>query len=375
MALRIRFQYTTGTSLAYSIERLSDGSLYDFADGTFKATPATLTAALAEDVGSFAGRYRATQSTTPAAQFSNGDYCVTIHDAGSSNAVVGQLGAVMYNGDDATVFPSGGGSDPWAVALPGAYGAGTAGSILGSRLDTPVSTRSAGDPWSATLPGSYGTGTAGSIVGSRLDAQVSTRSTGDPWASILPGGYAAGTAGSIVGSRLDAAVSTRYAGDPWSAALPGSYGAGTAGSIVGSRLDAQVSTRSAGDPWSAALPGAYPAGTAGSIVGSRLDAAVSTRSTYAGGPVSSVVGPVTVGSNQDKTGYTLGGSGLDAVAVEAGLNARQALSVVAAATAGVLTGAGTGTVDVKGVGVATSRITATTDAGGNRSQVVLALPS
>lgn len=307
MALRIRFQYATGSSLAYSIERLSDGSLYDFADGTFKSTPATLTATLAEDVGSFAGRYKATRASTPAAQFSNGDYCVSIHDAGSSNAVVGQLGAVMFNGDDSTVFPTAGVSDPWAALLPGSYAAGTAGSILGSRLDTPVSTRSAGDPWSAPLPGSYG--------------------------------------------------------------------AGTAGSIVGSRLDAQVSTRSAGDPWSAALPGAYPAGTAGSIVGSRLDAAVSTRSTYAGGPVSSVVGPVTVGSNQDKTGYTLGGSGLDAVAVEAGLNARQALSLVAAATAGVLTGAGTGSVVVKGVGVATSRITATTDAGGNRSQVVLALPS
>ncbi len=62
---------------------------------------------------------------------------------------------------------------------------------------------------------------------------------------------------------------------------------------------------SSGDPWSTALPGAYGAGTAGYIVGHNLDAAVSTRSTYAGGAVSSVTAPVTVGTNNDKTGYSL----------------------------------------------------------------------
>jgi hypothetical protein len=38
---------------------------------------------------------------------------------------------------------------------------------------------------------------------------------------------------------------------------------------------------------------------------SRLDVAVSTRSTYSGGAVSSVTAPVTVGTNNDKTGYAL----------------------------------------------------------------------
>lgn len=36
-----------------------------------------------------------------------------------------------------------------------------------------------------------------------------------------------------------------------------------------------------------------------------LDAAISSRSTYAGGAVASVTAPVTVGTNSDKTGYTL----------------------------------------------------------------------
>ena len=38
MALRIRFQYQTGSVLGYSIERLSDGSLYDFSTSTFVAS-------------------------------------------------------------------------------------------------------------------------------------------------------------------------------------------------------------------------------------------------------------------------------------------------------------------------------------------------
>jgi hypothetical protein len=76
-----------------------------------------------------------------------------------------------------------------------------------------------------------------------------------------------------------------------------------------------------------------------------------------------------------KTGYSLAAAGLDAIVVETGLNARQALAVNAAALAGVLSGAATTTVTVKGAGVATTRITATVDADGNRSAVTLALPS
>ena len=73
-----------------------------------------------------------------------------------------------------------------------------------------------------------------------------------------------------------------------------------------SSLGAAVnSAASAGDPWATSLPGAYSAGTAGHIIGNRLDATVSSRSTFAGGAVSSVTNPVTVGTNNDKTGYSL----------------------------------------------------------------------
>jgi hypothetical protein len=106
-----------------------------------------------------------------------------------------------------------------------------------------------------------------------------------------------------------------------------------------------------------------------------LDAAVSSRSTYAGGAVASVTAPVTAGAVTDKTGYSLAAAGLDAVPVETGVNARQALSPILAACAGGLSGAGTGTIVIKGGNVATTRITAATDAFGNRSAVTLAVPA
>lgn len=77
-----------------------------------------------------------------------------------------------------------------------------------------------------------------------------------------------------------------------------------------------------------------------------------------------------------KTGYKLAGDGLDAVMVEAGLNFRQSQSIICAATAGVLSGAATPTILIAAAGVpATIRITATTDADGNRTAVVLTPPA
>ena len=85
---------------------------------------------------------------------------------------------------------------------------------------------------------------------------------------------------------------------------------------------------------------------------------------------------MTVGTNNDKAGYALAATGLDAVAVESGVNFRQAQSVILAASSGVLSGAATNTVTVKaGNNAGTSRITATVDASGNRTGVTLNLPA
>ena len=241
MALRIRFQYPTGSKLGFSIERLVDGLYLDFSTGTFVATPVTPISSLPEDSGVFLGRYKLTLSPTPVAQFVDGDYVVTVHDQANSNIVLAELGATIHAGDDASVIPQ------------------------------------------------------------------------------------------------------------------------SAASVV--------------DPWTVSLPGAYAAGSAGAVLGTNLDARVSTRSTYAGGVVAGVTAPVTVGTNNDKLGYLLAASGLDAVPIEAGVNARQALSPILAASAGIVAGAGTGVIVIKGGNSTTTRITATTDNAGNRSSVVLTLPT
>lgn len=77
-----------------------------------------------------------------------------------------------------------------------------------------------------------------------------------------------------------------------------------------------------------------------------------------------------------KTGFGLASDGLDSVTVEAGLNARQALSIIASALAGVLSGAATTTITIQAAGVpGTTRITATVDSDGNRSTLTLVPPA
>lgn len=76
-----------------------------------------------------------------------------------------------------------------------------------------------------------------------------------------------------------------------------------------------------------------------------------------------------------RTGFKLASDGLDAITVETGVNLRQAASVILASTAGVLSGAATSTVTIKGGNVSTTRITAQCDTDGNRTSVTLAIPT
>ena len=62
------------------------------------------------------------------------------------------------------------GAAVWDVTLASHLSAGSTGLALNAA-------GSAGDPWSTSLPGAYGAGTAGKILGSYLDAAITTRST------------------------------------------------------------------------------------------------------------------------------------------------------------------------------------------------------
>lgn len=112
MALDIWQTFATGASLSVSIRRASDGFYYDFAatgptPGAFAAVPTTQFGAMTTETGNFSGRYHlvltnaqtglGTQSIFP-----DGDYLATVHNAGSSNQVIGTGFATMWNGDQAS---------------------------------------------------------------------------------------------------------------------------------------------------------------------------------------------------------------------------------------------------------------------------------
>ena len=174
----------------------------------------------------------------------------------------------------------------WDVTMASHLTSGTTGAALNAA-------GAAGDPWSTTLPGAYGAGTAGYIIGHNIDAQVSTR--------LATSGYTApdnsdiatvlsdltsgtltiyGQVGAIKAktdnlpaspaATSDIPSAATVAGAVWDVTLSSHLTAGTTGHALNA-------SGSAGDPWSTALPGSYGAGTAGYVLGHNLDALVSSR--------------------------------------------------------------------------------------------------
>ena len=115
-----------------------------------------------------------------------------------------------------------------------------------------------------------------------------------------------------------------------------------------------------------------------SVPGSGSIAFGNTVSSFAGGAVASVTNPVTVGTNNDKTGYALGSAGLDSIAADTGINFRQAQASILAAVSGASSGtpvAGmAGTIVFTDPTNSTPRITANVDSVGNRTSVTLTPP-
>lgn len=65
--------------------------------------------------------------------------------------------------------------------------------------------------------------------------------------------------------------------------------------------------------WDALTSALTTVGSIGKLLVTNIDATISSRSTYAGGAVASVTADVTVGTNNDKTGYRLSATGVDDV--------------------------------------------------------------
>jgi hypothetical protein len=138
------------------------------------------------------------------------------------------------------------------------------------------------DPWATALPGSYGAGTAGSIVGTNLDAAVSTRSTyagtDTSGTTTLLSRLTSTRAGLL--DNLDAAVSTRSshsAADVWSV--------GTR-TLTAFTIAVDITSTAVSLIWDKLLTGITTASSIGKLIKDNLDATVSSRSTYAGGDTS-----------------------------------------------------------------------------------------
>lgn len=84
-------------------------------------------------------------------------------EATSGHSTAGSTGKALTDASSA--------GDPWSTALPGAYGAGTAGYLIGTNLDATVSSRLATSGYTAPLSAA-GTRTALGLASANLDTQL-----------------------------------------------------------------------------------------------------------------------------------------------------------------------------------------------------------
>jgi hypothetical protein len=226
--------------------------------------------------------------------------------ATASYGSAGSYGLLIETNLDAQVSAVGGGTAAsiadavWDELLSGHTITGSAGAGLSAA-------GSAGDPWSTPLPGSYGSGSAGYIIGNTLDAAISSRlasgSYSSPpsvsaiadqvWDEVLSGHLTGGT----TGAALNGAGA---AGDPWGTALPGAYSAGSAGYIMGNNLNAKVGDVKTKTDF---LPSAT-AGAAGGLFIAGSNAATTVNIT---GTIDTVTTLTT------KTGFSLSTAGIQAI--------------------------------------------------------------
>ncbi len=124
---------------------------------------------------------------------------------------------------------------------------------------------------------------------------TSTLTAANVWDTDISGYTTAGQAGTYL-KNASAPSAATVADAVWDEVLSGHLTSGSTGAALNA-------AGSAGDPWATTLPGAYGAGTAGKIIGDNINATISSR--LASSAITLSSGAVTVGTNNDKTGYSL----------------------------------------------------------------------
>jgi hypothetical protein len=168
---------------------------------------------------------------------------------------------------------AGAAGDPWTTSLPGAYGAGSAGYIIGNNIDAAITSRMA----SYTQPTGFLAATFPATIASTTNITAGTITTATNVTNVNGLANNVITAASIATGAIDAdALATdavaEIADGVWDEAISGHLTAGSTGAALNA-------AGSSGDPWTTPLPGAYGAGTAGFIIGTNLDAPVGTVDT------------------------------------------------------------------------------------------------
>jgi len=142
----------------------------------------------------------------------------TLNDLSAANVEDAVWDATLADHDDAgstgfALAGAGGAGDPWGTALPGAYGDGTAGKILGTNLDAAISTRStltAQQVWEygtrslstfGTLVADVATAVWGAVARTITGGTVTTNS--DKTGYTLTGDYDAAKTAAAAGAKMD----------------------------------------------------------------------------------------------------------------------------------------------------------------------------
>jgi len=244
----------------------------------------------------------------------------------------------------------------------------TAGGIVQADMQT-IKTQAVTAASGVTFPASIGTSTyAGADTSgittllSRIPSQPALDSTAPSWYTA-PNPPTAAT-GTVLASPTPTTTTftlSGVSGDLTTARKMVLFG----GSLAGHPCRVASATPSGGN-WAITLTDPLPTAPTASA----------TATIFGLPPLDDSPGTVTLLSRVSASGVMVSPAGLDAVAIESGINARQALAAILAANAGQLSGADTGSIIINGAGAGNTaaRITATTDASGNRQSVTLNLP-
>jgi hypothetical protein len=280
---------TNNDKTGYTASTVSDKTGYSLSAGGVQAIWDALTSALTT-VGSIGKLLVDNINATISSRLASASY--------TAPPTVGQIADQVWeetladhsgtSGSTAAALNAAGSAgDPWNTALPGAYGSGTAGKIIGDNINATVSSR-ATPAQVATELGTYDAPTK-----AELDAAVAPLATAANLATVDTVVDGVATTLGVAGAGLTALGDTRIANldaTVSSRATPAQVNteADTALSDVGltttitGRIDAAVSSRLASAGYTAPPSAATNASAVRTELGvelARVDAAVSTRAT------------------------------------------------------------------------------------------------